>query len=122
MKVEKQEKVKFDRKELEKAQKKQEQKKEQEKEKDFVKIYALFVILGIVLTIMTLKIFPFEKLPGIFTMIQFTFRLFEFTSFFFAIISAVNFGILIKNFNIRDVVILSLIACLLTTIYGKKIS
>ena len=120
MKFEKQEKIKFDRNELEKAQKKQEQKKEQEK--DFAKIYGLFGILGIVLTIMTLKIFPFEKLPGIFTMIQFTFRLFEFTSFFFAIISAVNFWILIKNFNIRDVIILSLIACLLTTIYGKKIS
>ena len=94
----------------------------QEKEKDFTKIYGLFEILGIVLTIMTLKIFPFEKLPGTFTMIQFTFRLFEFTSFFFAIISAVNFWILIKNFNIRDVIIISLIACLLTTIYGKKIS
>lgn len=94
----------------------------QEKEKDFIKIYSLFGILGIVLTIMTLKIFPFEKLPGTFTMIQFTFRLFEFTSFFFAIISAVNFWILIKNFNIRDVIIISLIACLLTTIYGKKIS
>ena len=94
----------------------------QEKEKDFTKIYSLFGILGIVLTIMTLKIFPFEKLPGTFTMIQFTFRLFEFTSFFFAIISAVNFWILIKNFNIRDVIIISLIACLLTTIYGKKIS
>lgn len=93
-----------------------------EKEKDFTKIYGLFGILGIVLTIMTLKIFPFEKLPGTFTMIQFTFRLFEFTSFFFAIISAVNFWILIKNFNIRDVIIISLIACLLTTIYGKKIS
>ena len=94
----------------------------QEKEKDFTKIYGLFGILGIVLTIMTLKIFPFEKLPGTFTMIQFTFRLFEFTSFFFAIISAVNFWILIKKFNIRDVIIISLIACLLTTIYGKKIS
>lgn len=94
----------------------------QEKEKDFTRIYGLFGILGIVLTIMTLKIFPFEKLPGTFTMIQFTFRLFEFTSFFFAIISAVNFWILIKNFNIRDVIIISLIACLLTTIYGKKIS
>lgn len=94
----------------------------QEKEKDFTKIYGLFGILGIVLTIMTLKIFPFEKLPGTFTMIQFTFRLFEFTSFFFSIISAVNFWILIKNFNIRDVIIISLIACLLTTIYGKKIS
>lgn len=94
----------------------------QEKEKDFTKIYGLFGILGIVLTIMTLKIFPFEKLPGTFTMIQFTFRLFEFTSFFFAIISAVNFWILIKNFNIKDVIIISLIACLLTTIYGKKIS
>lgn len=94
----------------------------QEREKDFTKIYGLFGILGIVLTIMTLKIFPFEKLPGTFTMIQFTFRLFEFTSFFFAIISAVNFWILIKNFNIKDVIIISLIACLLTTIYGKKIS
>jgi antitoxin component of RelBE/YafQ-DinJ toxin-antitoxin module len=98
------------------------EKQEKEKEKDFTKIYGLFGILGIVLTIMTLKIFPFEKLPGTFTMIQFTFRLFEFTSFFFAIISAVNFWILIKNFNIRDVIIISLIACLLTTIYGKKIS
>lgn len=89
--------------------------------KEYRKMYTLFLILGLILIVMSLTIFPFEKLPGILTMIQFTFRLFEFTSFFFAFIAAVNYGVLIKNFRIRDVLVLSTIAILLLIPYNDKI-
>ena len=72
-------------------------------EKDYKRTYVLFLIFGIILIIMTLTFFPFEKLPSIFKMIQFTFRLYEFTAFFFAFVAGINYGIIIKNFKIFDV-------------------
>ena len=90
--------------------------------KEYRKINTLFLILGLVLIIMTLKIFPFEKLPNILTMLQFTFRLFEFTSFFFAFVAAVNYSAIIKNFNLKDISLLSLIIVLLLIPYNNKIS
>ncbi len=90
--------------------------------KEYKKTYIIFLVFGIILTFMTLTFFPFEKLPNILTMLQFTFRLFEFTSFFFAFIAAINYGILIKNFKIRDVVILSIIALLLLIPYKSKLN
>ena len=76
-----------------------------------------FLITGIVLIAMTLTIFPFEKLPKALTMLQFTFRLITFTSFFFAFIVAVNFGVLIKNFKTLDVIVLLTISILLLVPY-----
>lgn len=90
-------------------------------EKKYKKMYVLFLILGLILIFMTLTFFPFEKLPSIFRMIQFTFRLYEFTSFFFAFVSAINFGIIIKNFNIRDVIVLFIISVLLLVPYKDKL-
>ena len=90
--------------------------------KEYRKINILFLILGLVLVIMTLKFFPFEKLPNFLTMLQFTFRLFEFTSFFFAFVTAVNFGAIIKNFNFKDITLLSIVLCLLILPYNSKIS
>lgn len=90
-------------------------------DKNYKKMYVLFLILGLVLIFMTLTFFPFEKLPGIFRMIQFTFRLYEFTSFFFAFISAINYGIVIKNFNIGDVIVLFIISGLLLVPYKDKL-
>lgn len=90
-------------------------------EKKYKKMYVLFLILGLILIFMTLTFFPFEKLPSIFRMIQFTFRLYEFTSFFFAFVSAINFGIIIKNFNIRDVIVLLIISGLLLVPYKGKL-
>lgn len=89
--------------------------------KDCKKTYVTFLIFGLVLTFMTLTFFPFEKLPDMLTMLQFTFRLFEFTSFFFAIIAAINYGILIKKFRIRDIVVLSIITILLIVPYKSKL-
>lgn len=90
--------------------------------KEYRRINTLFLVLGLVLVIMTLKFFPFEKLPDFLTMLQFTFRLFEFTSFFFAFVVAVNFGAVIKNFNFKDITLLSVIICLLLVPYNSKIS
>lgn len=89
--------------------------------KEYRKIQIMFLIIGIVLTIMTLDFFPFEKLPSILKMIQFTFRLFEFTTFLFAFVAAVNIGVLIKNFKLCDITILLIISCLLLVPYKNKI-
>ena len=83
--------------------------------------YTTFLVLGVMLSIMTLTIFPFEKLPSFLTMIQFTFRLLEFTAFFFSFIVAINYGTILKGFNIKDLIILSLIVVLLTTVYISKL-
>ena len=48
---------------------------------------------------MSLKIFPFEYLPPFLKMLQFSFRMLEFSSFFLAFTVSVNFVILITGFN-----------------------
>lgn len=83
--------------------------------------YTTFLVLGVMLLIMTLTIFPFEKLPSFLTMIQFTFRLLEFTAFFFSFIVAINYGTILKGFNIKDLIVLSLIVVFLTTVYISKL-
>ena len=89
--------------------------------KEYKKTYMFFLIAGIILIGMTLSIFPFEKLPQALTMLQFTFRLFTFTSFFFAFVVATNFVILIKNFKTLDIVVLLTISVLLLVPYKSKL-
>ena len=82
-------------------------------EKENRKIYWFSLIAGITCVIFSLRFFPFEKFPAVLKMIQFTFRLLEFSTFFFAFIAAINYSILAKKFNMSDVVILSLMAFVL---------
>ena len=88
---------------------------------EYKKTYMFFLITGVILIGMTLSIFPFEKLPQALTMLQFTFRLFTFTSFFFAFIVATNFAILIKDFKTLDIVVLLTISILLLVPYKSKL-
>jgi len=88
---------------------------------EYKKTYMFFLITGVILIGMTLSIFPFEKLPQALTMLQFTFRLFIFTSFFFAFVVATNFAILIKNFKTLDIVVLLTISILLLVPYKSKL-
>lgn len=88
---------------------------------EYKKTYMFFLITGVILIGMTLKIFPFEKLPQALTMLQFTFRLFTFTSFFFAFVVATNFAILIKDFKTLDIVVLLTISILLLVPYKSKL-
>ena len=91
-------------------------------EKENRKIYWFSLICGIACIILSLRFFPFEKLPSILKMIQFTFRLLEFSSFFFAFVSAVNYALIIKNFNMKDVLVLGLIVFLLVIPLKKNLN
>lgn len=82
-------------------------------EKSAKKFYWFALISGIVCVIMSLNFFPFEKMPAILKMIQFTFRLLEFSSFFFAVLAGINYSLVIKNFKLRDILILCFVTILL---------
>ena len=89
--------------------------------KEARKIYWFSLIAGFVCIIMSLRFFPFEKMPAVLKMIQFTFRLLEFSSFFFAFVAAANYSLVIKNFNMKDVFVLSLLAILLVVPLKKNL-
>lgn len=89
------------------------------KEKEYYKIYLFMLISGIISIIMTLKIFPFEYMPSVLKMIQFTFRLLEFSSFFFSIIASINIVTLSKKIEIKEIMIL-LVAVMILTIPLKS--
>lgn len=63
---------------------------------------------------MTLKIFPFEHLPAVLKMLQFSYRLLEFSSFFFAFVVAVNVKMIIKKIKYTDIVWITIVLILLT--------
>ena len=90
-------------------------------EKKNKKIYYFSIALGFISITMSLRFFPFEKLPAILKMIQFTFRLLEFSSFFFAFVAATNYSLLIKNFKAKDVFVLGLITLLLIVPLKKNL-
>lgn len=87
----------------------------------YKKIYWFSLVMGILFIILSLDIFPFEKMPSVLKMIQFTFRFLEFSSFFLIFVAAVNYSVVIKNFNIRDVTIISIICVTLSLGYLNKL-
>ena len=62
---------------------------------------------------MALDIFLFEKMPKILTMMQFSFRMLEFASFFLVVVSAITLEKVIDKFNIYTVIFLTAISILL---------
>lgn len=87
------------------------------KKTDLYRFYIFSIILTIILSIMTLKIFPFEKLPEILRMIQFSFRLLEFTSFFVAFIVAINLGKIIKKISYKHSILIIVILSILSILF-----
>lgn len=86
------------------------------------KIYLFSLISGVICIMLSLRFFPFEKMPAVLKMIQFTFRLLEFSSFFFALVVATNYSLAIKNFRLRDVLALSLLIVLLVVPYKNNLN
>lgn len=84
---------------------------------DFYQFYIFSLIMGMICCIMTLKIFPFEYLPSILKMLQFSFRLLEFSSFFFAFVVAVNFKMLIKKIKYKDIAVIIILLMILTSLF-----
>ena len=82
------------------------------------KTYLFCLISAIVCQIMTLKIFPFENLPSVLKMIQFSFRLLEFSSFFLSLVVAININILIpKKIKKMDIIIVLIILMISSMFY-----
>lgn len=77
------------------------------------KNYIFFLICGLVSIIMSLDIFPFEKLPSLFTMMQFSFRMIEFGGFFLVIVASIAIGVSIDKFNLYTVLGFTCISILL---------
>ena len=90
--------------------------------KEYKRLYWFALASGAICIILSLRFFPFEKMPAVLKMIQFTFRLLEFSSFFFAFVVAINYSLVIKNFKLRDVLVLSLLIVLLVVPYKKNLS
>ena len=73
------------------------------------KEYLFFLISGCLSIWMTTKYFPWKLLPNSFYIIQFPWRILILSTFCFAIVCSMNMFIVIKNFNIKDVLIISVI-------------
>lgn len=79
--------------------------------------YSLFFIFGVISLWMCTKYFPWKYLPEQFLIIQFPWRMMTFVSFFFSIICAINIYAVIKKFNIKDVIVISIISIIYTLIF-----
>jgi len=76
------------------------------------KEYLFCLISGIISVWMSTKYFPWKYLPNSFCIIQLPWRMLVFSTFFFAIICSINMAEVVRKFNIRDVLIISVICIL----------
>lgn len=74
--------------------------------------YVFFLFSGIISSLMATKYFPWRWLPNCCYIIQFPWRMLVFSTFFFAIVASMNMATLIKKFNLKDILIISMI-CLI---------
>ncbi|MGN1298647.1 MAG: 6-pyruvoyl-tetrahydropterin synthase-related protein [Candidatus Scatovivens sp.] len=73
------------------------------------KEYILFLVFAILSLFMSTKYFPWKYLPNSFSIIQFPWRMLEFSTFFLSIVCSINAYIVIKKFNLKDVFIIIII-------------
>lgn len=91
-------------------------------EADEAKQTIFFLVIGILCSILTLRIFPFEKLPEILCMIQFTYRFLEFIGFFLSFVAAVGFVRFFTRFDLGDLMVIALLTFLLLLPFHRFIS
>ena len=76
--------------------------------------YIFFLIAGIVSMWMATKYFPWKYLPKELSYIQFPWRMMMMTSFFLSIVCAINMYLIIIKFNVKDVVVITIISMFCT--------
>ncbi len=86
---------------------------------DFYRFYLFSLTMGLACLIMTLKIFPFEHLPAVLKMLQFSFRMLEFSSFFFAFVVAVNLKVLLEKITYKNCIFLVVALTFLSSFWLK---
>lgn len=83
--------------------------------------FAVFLIFGMISIMMTLKMFPFEYMPSILKMIQFPWRMLEFATFFFSIISGFGFAYFMNHASKKEIgIVIFTMLYLCISIIGAK--
>lgn len=77
---------------------------------EFRKDYIFFIIASILSLWMSTKYFPWKYLPEAFCIVQFPWRYLELSAFFLSIVCSINMYAIIKKFDYRDVIVISLIS------------
>lgn len=89
----------------------------------YKKTIFVFLIFGLISVIMSSKIFPFEYLPSTLKMLQFTWRMMEFASFFLSIVCGITITMFINGNNKKEAIItISLIIYIAISIITSKTS
>lgn len=71
----------------------------------------VFCVISAILSIwMSTKLFPWGLFPKEISIIQFAWRILMISGFFVSVVCALNVGVLIKNFNVKDVIVISIIS------------
>ena len=84
-------------------------------------LYITILIIGIVTSLISTKIFPWNNIPDIFLIIQFPWRMLLYSTFFLSIIAGINISIcVIKEKNIRIILVI-FITIIYSGIYMFKI-
>ena len=78
--------------------------------KDHKNIYVVFLVSALLSIWMSTKYFPWKWLPKEFSFIQFPWRMSMMSGFFLSGLCAYNMTVIIKNFNIKDVAVVTVIA------------
>ena len=84
--------------------------------------YVFCLLSGILTLWMSTKYFPWKFLPNEISIIQFPWRMLMMSSFFLSVVCSLNVYILIKNFNLRDVIIISCIAVFYTFAFVRLLT
>ena len=66
--------------------------------KDYKIIYFYSLIMGFFLLLISSKLFPYEKLPKLFLMIQFPFRFLELINLFFILVASINLSLVLEKY------------------------
>ena len=74
----------------------------------------IFLILGIFSTLMASRIFPYEYMPKILKMIQFSWRMMEFSSFFLSIVAGIGIAMLFNKYQSKEILGIAIILIYLT--------
>lgn len=77
--------------------------------KEYKKIYTVFLFLGLITLALSTKYVPWKFLPKVFLFLR-PWKLMEFVCLFFSFVCGMNMYVLIKKFNLKDVLIISVIS------------
>jgi len=77
--------------------------------KEYQKIYTVFLVLGLVTLVLSTRYVPWKHLPKAFLLLR-PWKLMEFVCLFFSFVCGLNMYVLIRKFNLKDVLIISVIS------------